>query len=148
MFSDKGGEAMDKIDTLIGENTTLKGDLTFKGGLHVDGQIDGSVTASGDGVFTLSEKGTVKGEVRAPVMVINGRIEGDLHCSQRLELNAESRVTGNVHYASLEMRLGAQVNGQLACQSKDVGITRLSGAEPVGEAKPDSGKGSAKAGNA
>ena len=112
MFTDKNGENMEQIDTLIGENTTLKGDLNFKGGLHVDGRIEGSISASGDGVFTLSEKGSVKGEVRVPVMVINGTIEGDLYCTQRLELNPDARIlTRATHKRNIEaiQRAGADL---------------------------------------
>lgn len=103
-----------KIDTLVGRNTTIKGDLDFKGGLHVEGRIEGNVTAGDDAsVLILSETGAIKGEVRAPNLVLNGVVEGDVHAFQQLELAPKSRVTGNVYYNLIQMAIGAEVNGNL-----------------------------------
>jgi len=121
----------DQIDTLIGEHTTIKGDLNFQGGLHVDGKIEGSVTCdAGDaGVLIISDLARVTGEVRAPRIVINGSVEGDLTATEKLELQEKARVNGNVFYRAVEMSMGAQVNGQLTCQVE----TAIGGSRPVGE---------------
>ena len=113
------------IDTLIGENTTVKGDVRFRGGLHVDGRIDGGVaTADGqEGELTLSERGSIKGEVKVPVVVINGRVEGDIVSSKRVELNPQARVSGNIRYRKIHMHLGSEVIGQLICESEEAGIS-------------------------
>ena len=105
----------DQIDTLIGEGTTIKGDLHFKGGLHIDGKIEGSVTcdAADGGLLIISDLARVKGEVRAPRIVINGSVEGDLTATEKLELQDKARVNGNIFYKNIEMTMGAQVNGQL-----------------------------------
>lgn len=103
-----------KIDTLIGKNTVVKGDVLFAGGLHVEGKIIGNITAEDEGgVLILSENGVVEGEVHVPNMVLNGLIEGDVHASQRVELAPKSRVHGNVYYNLIEMAMGAEVNGSL-----------------------------------
>jgi cytoskeletal protein CcmA (bactofilin family) len=109
----------DQIDTLIGERTTIKGDLNFQGGLHVDGKIEGSVTcdAADGGVLIVSDLARIKGEIKAPRVVINGSVEGDLTAMEKLELQENARVNGNVYYRSIEMTLGAQVNGQLHYQA-------------------------------
>ncbi|MEM9531549.1 MAG: polymer-forming cytoskeletal protein [Pseudomonadota bacterium] len=105
------------IETLIGEKSRIQGDLHFSGGLHVDGEIDGSVSAGeGAGIVHVSDSARVSGEIRAPVVVVNGRVDGDIHCEERLELQEKARVAGNIHYRQIEMRLGAEVNGQLVCQ--------------------------------
>jgi len=103
------------VDTLIGATTTIRGDLLFTGGLHVDGRIVGSVVAEpdSDALVMLSQKGVIEGEVRAPHVVINGTLMGDVIASERIELAAQARVTGNIHYKLLEMAAGAQVNGQI-----------------------------------
>lgn len=103
------------VDTLIGSNTTIRGDVSFSGGLHVDGRIEGSVVATpGDAALVmLSDKGVIEGEVRAPHVVINGQIRGDIIASERVELAAQARVEGNIYYKLLEMAAGAQVNGRI-----------------------------------
>lgn len=104
-----------KIDTIIGQNTTLEGDVHFSGGLHVDGRIKGNVIAEagGNSILTLSESGSIEGEVRVPDVILNGTVKGDVHASERIELAPHARVSGNVYYHLIEMAMGAEVNGNL-----------------------------------
>ncbi|MBK6435936.1 MAG: polymer-forming cytoskeletal protein [Rhodanobacteraceae bacterium] len=103
------------IDTLIGVKTKIKGDITFSGGFRVDGCVIGSVCADGgpDSVLSISDQGSVEGEVRAPHVIINGMMKGDVIASERVELAAQARVHGNVHYKVLEMAAGAQITGRV-----------------------------------
>jgi cytoskeletal protein CcmA (bactofilin family) len=103
------------IDTLIGPQVTIHGDLVFSGGLYVEGRIHGKIIAE-DGakaILTLAEQGRIEGEVQAPIVVINGELHGDVHASERVELAARARVLGNVHYKVVEMRAGATLTGRL-----------------------------------
>lgn len=102
-----------KIDTLIGAETEIRGDLHFTGGLHVDGRIKGNVVADGDAVLMLSERGSIEGEVRVPNIILNGTVTGDVHAAERAELASKARVRGNVFYQLIEMVVGAEVNGKL-----------------------------------
>ena len=101
------------IDTLVGAKTKIKGDITFSGGFRVDGSVVGSIVSDGaqDAVLTISDQGSVEGEVRAPHVIINGTMKGDVMASERVELAAQARVVGNVHYKVLEMAAGAQITG-------------------------------------
>jgi len=103
------------IDTLIGPQVTIRGDVVFSGGLYVEGHIHGKVVAEGGerAVLTLAEQGSIEGEVRAPVVVINGRMTGDVHADERIELATQARVQGNLHYKVVEMSAGAQLTGRL-----------------------------------
>lgn len=103
------------IDTLIGPQVVIRGDLVFSGGLYVEGRIHGKVVAE-DGKpasLILSEHGAIEGEVRVPVVVINGELTGDVHAAERVELAQKARVQGNVHYQVVEMSAGAQLTGRL-----------------------------------
>ncbi|PCH65082.1 MAG: cell shape determination protein CcmA [Gammaproteobacteria bacterium] len=104
-----------RIDTLIGQHTHIKGDISFSGGLRIDGSIAGNVNATGDSdsVLTLSEMGTVEGEVRVPNLVVNGSIIGNVYASEHVELAPKAKVKGNVYYHLLEMAMGSAVNGQM-----------------------------------
>jgi cytoskeletal protein CcmA (bactofilin family) len=105
-----------QIDSLIGQNTEIHGDVIFSGGLHVDGKVKGNVVAAEseqDSVLTLSERGTIEGEVKVPNVVINGTVIGDVHALTHVELAAHARVHGNVYYSLIEMAMGAEVNGNL-----------------------------------
>ncbi|MCB1735959.1 MAG: polymer-forming cytoskeletal protein [Gammaproteobacteria bacterium] len=104
-----------KIDTLIGRQTELRGDILFSGGLHVDGTIKGNVIAEAGSasVLTLSEHGVIEGEVRVPHIILNGTVVGDVHASETIEFDPKASVTGNVYYKIIEMAMGAEVNGSL-----------------------------------
>ena len=103
------------IDTLIGPQVTLHGDLVFSGGLYVEGRIHGKVLAEegSHAVLTLAEQGRIEGEVQVPVVILNGQLQGDVYASERVELAAKARVLGNVHYKVVEMRAGATLTGRL-----------------------------------
>ncbi len=103
------------IDTLIGVKTEMKGDIVFSGGLRVDGKIKGNITAEGDGTSTLvlSEHAEVVGNIQVPHMIINGKIKGNVRCAERIELQPEAEIVGDVYYKIIEMALGASINGSL-----------------------------------
>ncbi|MET0580438.1 MAG: polymer-forming cytoskeletal protein, partial [Pseudoxanthomonas sp.] len=92
------------IDTLIGPQVTIHGDLVFSGGLYVEGRIHGKVIAEeGEpAVLTLAEQGRIEGEVQVPVVILNGQLQGDVYAAERVELAAKARVLGNVHYKVVE----------------------------------------------
>ena len=118
MFGKKKIKAA-QIDTLIGKNTVVKGDIHYRGGLHIEGQVQGNLIAESNEktVLIVSEKGRVEGDVKGPIVILNGMIEGDVYSSVTLEMAQHAKVKGNVYYKLLEMEVGAEVNGNLIHQS-------------------------------
>ena len=108
-----------RIDSLIGNGTTLTGDITFTGGLRIDGTVVGNVHASNGEASTLviSEQAKVVGGVKVSHLVVNGEIEGPVQASDYLELQAHARVKGDIQYKRLEMHVGATVEGRLVVES-------------------------------
>ena len=108
-----------QIDTLIGKNTVVKGDVHYRGGLHIEGKVQGNLIADSNEktVLIVSEKGHVEGDVKGPVIILNGMIEGDVYSTATLEMARHAKVKGNVYYNLLEMEVGAKVNGSLIHQS-------------------------------
>jgi len=104
-----------RLDTLIGTNTHIKGDLSFNGGLRIDGSVTGNIFAENesDSTLTLSDQGHITGDIKVPNLLINGNISGNVYASKHVELATKAKVTGNVYYHMLEMEIGAEVNGQL-----------------------------------
>jgi cytoskeletal protein CcmA (bactofilin family) len=105
-----------RLDSLIGAGTVLRGDLSFTGGLRIDGNVEGNVTtADGQpGTLVISEHAHVVGEVRVSHVVVNGTVTGPIHAAEYLELQAKARVVGDLAYRKLEMHMGAVVEGRLA----------------------------------
>ena len=104
-----------RIDSLIGAGTIVDGDVSFSGGLRIDGQVRGNVTAANGDPCTLvvSEHARVDGEIRVSHVVINGTINGPVTADDYLELQAAARIVGDVSYRQIEMRVGAVIQGRL-----------------------------------
>lgn len=112
---EKISKPVETIDTLIGSGSVLQGDLEFTGGLRVDGHIRGHVSAqdSNNGTLVLSESGIVEGDINVPHVVVNGTVKGNIASKGHVELQANARVEGDIHYKAVEMELGAVLNGSL-----------------------------------
>jgi len=115
MFGKKKDRRHTVVDTLVGANTKINGDLNFEGGCHVDGTVEGNVIANEDSssALSISEQGIIEGGVTVPYVVLHGIVRGDLYATKRVELGSTARVIGNVYYNLIEMAIGAEINGKL-----------------------------------
>jgi len=115
-----------QIDTLIGANTRINGDVQFSGGLHVDGTIEGNVSAdqSSGSKLSISDSGKVQGSIHVANVVLNGLVQGDIVAQTRVDLGRTAQVNGDVYYGLIEMTMGAQINGKLIHQTAAVSDTK------------------------
>ncbi|MEO8342565.1 MAG: polymer-forming cytoskeletal protein [Gallionella sp.] len=115
MFNKKLSKPQTQIDSLIGAGTSIEGNLNFSGGMRIDGQVNGNVIATEGkpSTLVLSEHAQVNGEVHVTHLVINGSISGSVSASEYMELQSKAKVTGDVHYTTMEIQLGAIVEGRL-----------------------------------
>ena len=116
MWGNKSKGKMTRVDTLVGEGTCVAGDMTFSGGLHVDGTVRGNIIAEGGdstALLVVGEHGRVEGEIRVPHVVISGAVAGDVRALESVELAPRAQVVGNIYYTRIEMAMGAEVNGQM-----------------------------------
>ena len=122
------------IDSLIGAGTTIEGNITFVGGLRIDGHVKGNVKATGSkpGTLVLSELSRVEGEIDVAHVVVNGTVAGPVRASEYVELLPKARVTGDVSYKSIEIHVGAIVMGQLVYENPQK-------SDKIVELKPASG---------
>ena len=104
-----------RIDSLIGAGTVVNGNVTFTGGLRIDGHVHGNVVAANGEPSTLviSEQAEVDGEIRVSHVVVNGKVSGPVIANDYLELQPKARIAGDVTYKTLEMHVGAVLRGKL-----------------------------------
>ena len=128
-----------RIDTLVGAQTRIIGDVHYSGGFHVDGFVKGNVDAPADSGSTLSisEGGIVEGSVAVPNVILNGTVKGDILAHDRIELGATARVDGNVYYGLIEMAIGAEINGKLVHELPKDAVRKKSEPAPTPDAVTD-----------
>lgn len=126
-----------KDHSYVARNTEVVGNIHFTGGLHVEGRVTGNILSE-EG--SLHVHGEVIGEIRVPHVVINGLINGNIYAGEHIELAAKAQINGNVYYKTMEMMLGAQVNGSLLHSDKPVQLIEHKPEEvPAGQTEPVKG---------
>ena len=118
MFSSKSKSTVISSDntTLIAKGTEISGQISFTGCLEIEGVVRGNIVVESNcdvSQVRIQNNGAVHGDVCAPVVIVNGSIEGNVYSSKRVEMAANAVVCGDVHYQMIEMVKGAQINGGL-----------------------------------
>lgn len=124
--------------TLITAKAEILGDIRISEALQIEGAIKGNILADPDSnaEVTIGVKGIVEGEIRAPHVVINGEVKGDVYSSEHITLNKNALITGDVHYVMMEMVMGAKVNGKLLHVTSEQG--KKAKKDPVSTIEPAS----------
>ncbi|MBC7499419.1 MAG: polymer-forming cytoskeletal protein [Herminiimonas sp.] len=122
-----GSKSKNTIDSLIGVASRIEGDLHFKGGLRIDGQVNGNIIAdaSAPSMLVISEHAKICGQIRVAHLVVNGEIIGPVYSAELLELQPKARITGDVYYKALEMHGGAVVSGKLTHDQIEEPVLKL-----------------------
>ncbi|HTY99411.1 MAG TPA: polymer-forming cytoskeletal protein [Rhodocyclaceae bacterium] len=115
MFWRKSAEPEVAAGSIIGKGTRIIGQVRFAGSLHVEGEISGSVSVpeGQTGTLTLGSQGRIDGEISGSRVVIDGAATGPAVFADRLELQSQARVSGDLHYGEIGIHPGAVVHGRL-----------------------------------
>lgn len=132
MFGNKkSNSSSNSIDSLIGVSTRVEGNITFSGGLRIDGEVKGNISSENpqEGMLVISERACVEGSISVGHVVVNGTVIGPVFAGKSLELQPSARVTGDMEYSQIEILQGAVVQGRLVHQahSKTVELKLASG---------------------
>lgn len=100
----------EKIESFLGSNARIKGEMTVEGTLRLDGSIEGSLNAD---CVILSEQAMVKGDIAALKIVIAGTVEGNLRAKELVEIQSKGKVHGGVFTPKLSVIEGGEVNGKI-----------------------------------
>lgn len=93
----------------IAQGTTIKGTLVSSGGLRIDGEFEGDITA--EGKLVIGEKGFVKGNIICNDGEIEGKINGTLLGKGLLYFKATAIFDGELKYGDIKTDPGAAING-------------------------------------
>ena len=102
----------------IGKSVFVKGELSGSEDLYVDGQVDGSIVLKGNSL-TVGPNGQVKASVDAKGVVVQGKIEGNIQASERVELRKSAVVTGDISTQRISIEEGAFLQGKVDIHRSD-----------------------------
>lgn len=91
------------------KGSRVSGQLTLRGPAKIDGAVEGEILCHGS--LTIGEGAEVKAKISAPVVIIYGKVEGDVAAKERVELGAVARLFGNIDAPRLTIREGAVFDG-------------------------------------
>ena len=103
-----------EVITFFGEAAHFKGSLTYEGTVRIDGEFEGDISTQG--TLVVGERGIINAEVSAGIVIVGGRINGNVHASQKVQMLSKSVVTGTLITPSIVVEDGALLNG--ACEMK------------------------------
>ena len=115
--------------TILGPDAKFKGDLSFDSAAKLLGCVEGSVI--GKGKLLIATGSTCKANVKANEVAIEGFIEGNVEASERVEIKAKGRITGDIVASRMTMGDGASIEGHVR-----IGFEEPAAAKPTSTAEP------------
>lgn len=97
---------------LIGKSVFIKGELSGSEDLYLDGEVEGSIALK-ENSLTVGPNGKVKASVDAKGVVVQGKLEGAIQASDRVELRKSAVVTGDITTRRISIEEGAYVRGKI-----------------------------------
>jgi cytoskeletal protein CcmA (bactofilin family) len=104
--------------TVIGKSVTIRGDLSGKEDLYMDGDIEGTITLH-ESALTVGENARVIADVHARDIIVLGKVSGNLHATGRVELRETAAVLGDIFAARLSIEDNAALKGRVELKSSD-----------------------------
>jgi cytoskeletal protein CcmA (bactofilin family) len=101
--------------TVIGTSIVIKGELSCSEELYVDGQVEGVIDPKGNRL-TVGPNGRVKANVNASAVVVQGKLEGNIRASDRVDLKQSAVVTGDIAAQRISIDEGAYFKGRVNIQ--------------------------------
>lgn len=108
------GFDIDELNAFLGQGCTYQGKLTFEGAVRIDGVFTGEILS--DGVLIIGEGARIEADIEVRVMIISGRVHGDIHATERVELRSPAHLEGNIYSPTLVVEEGVFFEG--TCRMK------------------------------
>jgi cytoskeletal protein CcmA (bactofilin family) len=104
-------EAADHISTLLGMETTIDGTLTFRDTIRLDGKVVGKIVSE-KGTLIVGERAIVEAEIQVGTAIINGTVNGHIQATERIDVHAPAKITGDIQAPVISIETGVAFNGQ------------------------------------
>ena len=110
-----------KINTLIGQDISIIGEIKYEGIIHIESNVEGSLIANKkkDSKLYINKTSFVRGSVDAQNVAINGTVHGNVYAYGLIQLGSDAVIKGDIFYKSIEMEVGAKIDGRLVVCDSD-----------------------------
>jgi cytoskeletal protein CcmA (bactofilin family) len=95
----------------LSKDVEIKGSLKFENEFVFDGHLEGQIS-SVDGILTVGENANVGGEVQSKIVIVKGKVHGNITVQERCELHAHSQLIGDLKATRLVIEEGATFVGK------------------------------------
>jgi cytoskeletal protein CcmA (bactofilin family) len=106
--------------SVLGPSLRFRGELSAQEDLIIQGSVEGSITHTQS--LTVGTDGSMKGDIRARVILIDGKVEGDLYATESVTIRATAKVKGNVFAPRVGITEGAFFQGQIEMQPSGAAV--------------------------
>lgn len=108
------GQKKTTVDSFIDREASINGDMTFAGGIRIDGRVKGDVLGKGErSLLIIGPNGVIEGRVRAAEVVVEGQVIGPVLGLESVVIRQKGKVVGPISYGRIQMEEGSIVVGQL-----------------------------------
>ncbi len=94
----------------IGRTLVIKGEISGSEALYIDGRIEGKITMP-DSRVTIGRNGKVDASIQAREVVVMGKVNGNIECSDRVDIRSEGSVSGDISTVRISVEDGAALKG-------------------------------------
>lgn len=105
-------DAGQEFPTIIGQDASFKGEMTFEKGLRLQGKFEGKINTGGR--LHIAREAKMQADVDAAAIIVEGEVKGNLSAAERIELKASARYEGDLRATKLVVEEGAIFNGNVS----------------------------------
>ncbi len=123
------------FDMIIGENSSIEGNVKSGGSMRIDGHINGDITAEGDVI--IGNSADVLGNIRAANIEVSGKVEGKIHSDGMLKIHASGVLRGDIEVMSFVIDEGGAFEGMCNINTSDLPPKKAPVADKENESVPE-----------
>jgi cytoskeletal protein CcmA (bactofilin family) len=119
----KKESSVEKLETIIGQETFFQGTIKTKGSIRIDGKIEGGILEASSVIIGVT--GQVQGDINAKSVIVGGKVTGNITTTHNLEIQSKAQVYGDIHTAVLSISEGAIFEGHCVMASEQNKIIEM-----------------------
>ena len=110
-------EESKELNTIIGKESVVNGKLSIQNSIRIEGKVNGEISSTG--TVTIGAKGEVEGDIMSVNTIVGGRVKGSIKATEKIILEANSILVGDLQAARLTIDEGAMFEGKCSMTDEE-----------------------------